>query len=220
MTIKAWWRSSTAGLCQQIVLLSAALLAILIAVSNAHAATYTWTGSGAGSGSIWDTASNWGGVLPSATGDLAEFNGANGSYLGGPLTLSYSTGGFAGGAGNAGLSIYLAANQTAPVQINANTTASCRLNNITLDPGAGAFTLGSGVRAQLRRHVGRRRPERGHSPTIRPTPSPSTPGSFSAAAAPVPKRSCRPERATLLSIIRLRLPTAQCSRSRQTQLES
>ena len=109
------------------------------------AAVYTWNGSGAGAGNIFDASANWGGTLPSDTGDTALFNGANLPYAGGALALYYSNGSIGGGAGDTGLNVSLQPSQTAAVSLDTTTTASLRLASITVNPGAGAFTLGGGT---------------------------------------------------------------------------
>jgi autotransporter-associated beta strand protein len=111
-------------------------LAVLALVSTANAATYTW--SGPATGDI-DIAANWGGVVPSPTGDTAFWNEA----VAGPLTLSYSSNAFAGSPGNAGVFLSLGASQTDSVGLDSGTnTSAFRLGGITTAAGAGAFTLG------------------------------------------------------------------------------
>ena len=56
-------------------LLAAAI--ILAAAQPLFGSVYTWNGSGSGAGDIFDVSTNWGGTLPSATGDTALWNGAN-----------------------------------------------------------------------------------------------------------------------------------------------
>ncbi len=111
------------------------------------AAVYTWNGSGAGAGNIFDSSANWGGTLPSDTGDTALFNGANSPYAGGALAIYYSNGSIGGGAGDTGLNVALQSSQSAAVSLDTTTTASLRLASISVNAGAGAFTLGGGATA-------------------------------------------------------------------------
>ena len=124
------------------------LLAAVFAFAGAQpspAAVYTWNGSGTGTGDIFNVASNWGGTLPSDTGDTALFNGANSPYAGGALTLYYSNGSTGGTAGDTGLNVSLQSSQTTGVSLDTTTTASLRLATIAVASGAGAFTLGGGA---------------------------------------------------------------------------
>ncbi len=126
----------------------AGLLAAVFALAAAQpssAAVYTWNGSGAGAGNIFDASVNWGGTLPSDTGDTALFSGANAPYAGGALALYYSNGSLGGNAGDMGLNVSLQSSQTAAVSLDTTTTASMRLGSITVNAGAGAFTLGGGT---------------------------------------------------------------------------
>ena len=69
------------------------------------------------------------------------------AYVGGALTLYYSNGSSGGSAGNAGLNLEVGSGQTAGVVLDTTTTSSLRLNAITMDPGAAAFTLGNSANA-------------------------------------------------------------------------
>ncbi len=131
----------------QRILAGIALLVILVVGSTARAATFTWDGSGSGNGAIWDVASNWGGTLPSTTGDTLLFNGANSPYTGGVLSLVYSKAAWTGAAGQAGLNLHLTSLQTSSLTLTAGTISGLRFYNITLDPSSGALTLGGGATA-------------------------------------------------------------------------
>jgi fibronectin-binding autotransporter adhesin len=90
-----------------------------------------------------DIATNYvGGVAPNAgAGDTAEFDG----LLHGPLSLGYN-GNWQSGPGQSGLNLYLTGNQTNSISIDNLTQATAppnfAFNNITLDAGAGALTIG------------------------------------------------------------------------------
>lgn len=101
--------------------------------------------------SIWDggasttelgTATNWNpDGLPNVAGGIARWDGT----VAGPLALTYTTG-LGGAPGNVGINLELAATQTGSLSIDSGTsTTSIRINNITLDAGSGAFTLGNGA---------------------------------------------------------------------------
>ena len=119
------------------LLWAAALLAAGLAAATAQAATYTWNGSG--DGFTLDSASNWGGTLPSASGDTAFWNGTEA----GSLSLIYTTSAFAGSAGNSGLFLNVGSTQTGSLDIDSGAnTSSLRLGGGTVAAGAGAFSLG------------------------------------------------------------------------------
>src|SRR5437879_1952635 len=94
------WNLSVLGLAV------AALVATLTfgAPGAYAAATYTW---GIGSGDI-DIAGNWGGTVPSTTGDTAYWNGT----VPGSLTLTYTGTALNGASGDAGVNLYVDAGQT------------------------------------------------------------------------------------------------------------
>jgi autotransporter-associated beta strand protein len=119
-----------------------AILAISVAATTSlRAATVTWDGGGTG-GTDLGLAVNWSGdALPNpATPDTAQWDGT----VTGDLTLSYATAALGGVAGNAGLNLALAETQTSAVAIDSGSqTGSIRLNNVTLNAGAGTFTLGN-----------------------------------------------------------------------------
>ena len=118
------------------------ILAITWVASCASmAAVITWDGAGTG-GTVLETAANWAGdVLPSpAVPDTATWNGS----VAGNLSLTYAAG-LGGAAGNTGLNLNLTATQTGTLSIDSATNTALRLNNVTLDSGSGAFTLGDGV---------------------------------------------------------------------------
>jgi autotransporter-associated beta strand protein len=110
-------------------------------LSLTQAATVVWDGGAAGTGTTLETASNWvGDALPSVAADTIQWNGT----VAGPLSLSYASG-LGGTAGNIGLNVNLTSAQTSAVSIDSATNTAIRLNNVTLDSGAGAFTLGNGT---------------------------------------------------------------------------
>jgi autotransporter-associated beta strand protein len=122
-----------------------AYLKTLLAISAAglgslRAATVTWDGNGTGATDL-GTALNWtGDALPSvSTPDTAVWDGS----VTGPLSLVYSDAAFAGTTGNLGLNLSLTSGQTSALSLDSGAnTSSLRLNNVTLDAGAGIFTLG------------------------------------------------------------------------------
>jgi autotransporter-associated beta strand protein len=116
----------------------------LLGVTSLHAADVVWDGDSDadGDGVALDLNLNWAGdVLPSVvTPDTGVFNGTDP----GALVLTYG-GGLAGAAGNIGMNLSLTGTQTSSVSIDSGlVTTALRLNNITLDSGSGAFTLGNG----------------------------------------------------------------------------
>jgi fibronectin-binding autotransporter adhesin len=103
--------------------------------------TYIWTG--AGDGTNLANSANWNpnGLPSGATQDTAEWNGVTTSNL----VITYGTTSLPStGFGSQGINLYLTANQTNSVQIisSATKSAGVGVNYITLDAGAGAFTLG------------------------------------------------------------------------------
>ena len=130
---KVWLRNVTSILRRQNVLPGIALLAVLIAGSTAQAATYIWSGPTSG---ILDSSANWGGSF--AASDTAEWN----ETTSGPLTLSLTGNAFMNPAAP-GINLYLNAAQTDSVTLNSsNGTATMRVNNVTIDPSAGAVHAG------------------------------------------------------------------------------
>ncbi|RYD22012.1 MAG: hypothetical protein EOP88_09390, partial [Verrucomicrobiaceae bacterium] len=122
--------------------------AVTFAVSPfVSALTVVWDGGAAGTATDIGTAANWvGDVLPSiVTPDVAEWNGTPS----GALSLVYSNNAFAGGAGNGGVSLNIAGTQTSALNIDAlaGNTNALRMNGLTVNAGAGAFSLGNGVDA-------------------------------------------------------------------------
>ena len=122
-------------------LLPAALLAATFPVTpRASAASVTWDGGTSGTGTEFGTAVNWSSdTLPAVNGGTAAFAGT----VAGNLALTYYTTTLAGSAGDAGINFYLSASQTGNVVLDG--TNSIRMGNVTIDAGAGAFTLGDGV---------------------------------------------------------------------------
>jgi autotransporter-associated beta strand protein len=105
---------------------------------SAHATL--WDGGPGGTGTDLGTAANWAGdTLPSVNGGLGEWDGS----VAGALSLDYASG-LSGSAGNTGLDLSILATQTGSLSIDASTTTSLRLDDITIAAGAGAFTLGNG----------------------------------------------------------------------------
>ncbi len=114
--------------------------AFILGAHSLHAADVVWDGGG--DGVSLDQPENWtGDALPSlATPDTGVFDGT----AAGDLSLTYG-GGLGGSPGNLGLNLQLAGTQTSPVSLDSGlVTGALRLNNITLDSGSGAFTLGDG----------------------------------------------------------------------------
>src|SRR5262249_28577642 len=122
----------------------AALLAACFAagpstIQVGQAATYTWTGN---TSFTADDIGNWNGLAGNfVASDFAYWNGNQA----GSLNLSLS--------GNAvmnpaapGVNFYIDSGQTSPVSINGSGTgavSTMRMNSITINPSAGAFTIGS-----------------------------------------------------------------------------
>ncbi len=108
---------------------------------SAQAATQTWDATG--DGTTFDAAANWSNdTLPSVSAtDTALFNG----LVAGSLSLNYAGTGFAGAAGNGGITLSLSSLQTGSVAIDSGANlGALRLAGITIAGGAGAFTLGNG----------------------------------------------------------------------------
>jgi len=116
--------------------------------------TQIWTG-GNGTGTELGAATNWGGTLPNtANNDTGEFNGT----VSGNLNLVYNTGTLASGYGQSGINLYLNASQTGSVNISTTvngTSSPLAITGITIDSGAGAFTLGGPSSASVLAWVGR-----------------------------------------------------------------
>ncbi len=117
-------------------------------------ATYTWTG-GNGTGVEIGAATNWGGTLPNtATEDTAMWDGS----VPGPLNLIYNMNTLQSGFGQSGIHLYLAGTQTSPVSIQTTlspNSAPIAIYNITIEPGAGAFSFGGLSAANRLEWIGR-----------------------------------------------------------------
>lgn len=104
--------------------------------------TRTYDGGGVGGPDI-GAALNWNGdVVPDVVaGDTGQFDGT----LSGDISLIYSNTAFAGSSGNPGINLSLLAGQTGALNIDSGTnTSAFRVKDITIAPGAGAFSLGNG----------------------------------------------------------------------------
>jgi fibronectin-binding autotransporter adhesin len=115
--------------------------AVSSTVALGQGATRIWTGGG--DGIDIDAAANWGGTVPtSSAGDIGEWNGTPS----GNLLLTHNTSGPLN-SGTPGISLYLTGSQTGSVNISSRVVSSANiaLNGITLDSGAGAFSLGDGT---------------------------------------------------------------------------
>lgn len=116
---------------------------LTLGLGSANAATRIWTGPGT---DIQDPA-NWGGTLPTASADVAQFNGT----IAGSLSLSYNTTATTILGGSTGLTWHLTGAQTGAVSLNYagtdSTNSTIRLGTaaLTLDSGAGAMAFGDGV---------------------------------------------------------------------------
>ena len=102
---------------------------------------YTWTNSAGGD---LATSANWNpnGVPNPMNSDVMLFDGQSS----GPVAATSNTGGQTSASGGAwGLNIQLTPNQTNPVDIYTTDSISTgiRMNNITIDAGAGGFSLGN-----------------------------------------------------------------------------
>ena len=112
-----------------------------LATTTVFGATQIWTGGG--DGVDIDAAANWGGTVPTSNaGDVGEWNGVPS----GNLLLTHNSSGPLN-SGTPGISFYLTASQTGSVNISSRVAASANIamNGITLDSGAGAFSLGDGT---------------------------------------------------------------------------
>ncbi|HWC58149.1 MAG TPA: autotransporter-associated beta strand repeat-containing protein, partial [Verrucomicrobiae bacterium] len=123
-------------------------------------ATLIW--SGGGDGTNLDTAANWGGTLPStANNDEGQFNGV----VPGNLLLNYSIGNFQSGPGQAGINFHMTPSQTGSVQFTTSFNDShtsggagsllLAITHVTIDAGAGAFSLGPTDPTKLLAIIGR-----------------------------------------------------------------
>jgi fibronectin-binding autotransporter adhesin len=114
-----------------------AVLASILAGASAQSATYTWSN---GASTAVDTIPNWSGLSASfAPGDTAYWDGVQA----GALNLSL-TGNSVMNPGAPGINLYVDSGQTSPITINStNSTATMRVDSLTINPGAGAFTFGS-----------------------------------------------------------------------------
>jgi fibronectin-binding autotransporter adhesin len=125
---------------QQRVLLGVMVAAFLLAGSTAQATVHTWTG--ASSNNLDSTAVNWSPTGSFASSDTAAWNGTQGGALSLTLTANSTTG---MNPAAPGLFFYLNSAQISPVTINGTNgnVGTMRVAGVTIDAGAGAFTLGS-----------------------------------------------------------------------------
>ncbi len=119
----------------------------LLSFSPAYAATLVWDGGGSDPGDL-GIANNWNpDAAPNvATPDTLQWNGT----VAGPLALFYTVTNatLGGAAGNPGLNLDIAAGQTSSLTLDSGThTGSLRMNNVTIDAAAGAFSLGNSANA-------------------------------------------------------------------------
>ena len=123
------------------------ILKRLMLLGGAFAATaafgqVTQTWNGAGDGTNVDLAADYASdTLPNpANNDTAEWDGVTT----GNLFLINNTANFASGPGQSGINVYLSGSQTEPVNIQSTlaTSQGMAIYDITVDPGAGALTLG------------------------------------------------------------------------------
>ena len=116
--------------------------------------TQIWTG-GNGTGIELGAATNWGGTLPlTANSDTGQWNGS----VPGPLNLLYNSGTLASGFGSSGVNLHLTAAQTSPVSINSTNlgfSSPLAILGITIESGAGAFSVGNTVSTSTLNWVGR-----------------------------------------------------------------
>ena len=121
------------------IALVAACFAACLLPAHVQAATYTWQGS---TSADVDDSGNWSGLSGSFLGnDTAYWDGLQA----GALNLSL-TGASVINPAAPGVNLYIDSGQTSPVTINgsnAGSASTMRLNSITINPNAGAFTLGS-----------------------------------------------------------------------------
>jgi autotransporter-associated beta strand protein len=125
-----------------LALAAAVIAAACLLAGQVHASTYTWSGSGIGAGSIFDSDANWGGVMPSGSfADTAYFN----NTTPGNLALVY-VGTTAVTNNPFGIEMFLDSTQTGSLAITATAAVSTglRLDNITVNAGAGALSFGVG----------------------------------------------------------------------------
>lgn len=130
---------TTAGLPKLLVRWGSGLSVVLVAAMSAYGqTTLYWTG--ADDGVRLDLAGNWDPPAVPQPNDIMVWDGRTRSNL----FLTFTTGGVQGAFGQLGRDIYLTSNQTYPVTIYGavGLQFALRINNITLDPGAGALTLG------------------------------------------------------------------------------
>jgi autotransporter-associated beta strand protein len=117
---------------------------LVLAGGTTRAATWMWDGGPAGTLTELGTSTTaqWSpDGTPNVNGDTLQWNG----LVPGSLVLSY-TSGLGGAAGNTGLNLNLTTNQTGALTIDTGaSTASLRLDHVTIVAGAGAFTLGNGL---------------------------------------------------------------------------
>jgi autotransporter-associated beta strand protein len=102
--------------------------------------TQIWTGGG--DGVDIDATNNWASVPPASNaGDTGEWNGTPS----GNLLLTHNSSGPMN-SGPPGISFHLTANQTGSLNISSRVSSSANiaLNAITIDSGAGAFSMGDG----------------------------------------------------------------------------
>ncbi len=117
-------------------------------------ATWVWTNSSAdlGVATSWTNAATGASGVPASTGDGASVPGDTMLFDGkssGPVSATSNTGAQTGssvGGTLAGIWLHVTGNQTSPVTIHTTVANSAspgiRFNNITIDAGAGTFTLG------------------------------------------------------------------------------
>jgi fibronectin-binding autotransporter adhesin len=104
-----------------------------------HASSQTWDGGA--STNVLNTAANWtNDTTPGTALDNATFDGTAAGNL--ALIWNAAIGPSSGNAG--GLNVILASTQTGSVQLDASGTSNFGLGDVTINSGAGAFTLGDG----------------------------------------------------------------------------
>lgn len=131
------------GLIKRLVVLGGAMTA----AAAYGQTTYTWTG-GNGTGIYIGYATNWGGTLPTTlNNDTCQWDGS----VPGTLSLMYNNGAFQSGPGQSGINIYMTAGQTSPLTIDSSLASPqyLAITHITIDSGAGAFTLGGNTANRL-----------------------------------------------------------------------
>ncbi|NGO39550.1 hypothetical protein G4L39_09095 [Limisphaera ngatamarikiensis] len=125
-TIQTWIRRSL-------------LLGLTLAATAAHGqATLYWTG--AGDGVRLDLETNWDPPGIPQPNDIMVWDGRTSSNL----FLTFTTGGIQGAFGQLGRDFYITSNQVHAVTLYGavGTQFAIRMNNITIEPGAGPFTFG------------------------------------------------------------------------------